>query len=159
MIAGGGDGAVENAILLQAQWKKIYIVHPDDATLDEQFSFEDKANGMTFLPDPPHGWNDTHAAWNLGRHDQWVPNKGLSAMTYHQRADIPFHYALADAFTLCDAYHCSMHTGTIPNRLFYWTGTNGPSGANVAAPSRQARRACARRPANLRGPQGAVKYR
>ncbi|HMZ36961.1 MAG TPA: NAD(P)/FAD-dependent oxidoreductase, partial [Leptospiraceae bacterium] len=51
VIAGGGDGAVENAILLQAQWKKIYIVHPDDATLDEQFSFEDKANGMTFLPD------------------------------------------------------------------------------------------------------------
>src|SRR6478736_1142454 len=20
--------------------------------------------GQTFLPDPPHGWNDTHAAWN-----------------------------------------------------------------------------------------------
>src|SRR3546814_3364733 len=26
-----------------------------------------------------------------------------------------------------------MHTGTIPNRLFYWTGTNGPSGDNYAA--------------------------
>jgi phospholipase C len=39
--------------------------------------------GMTFLPDPPHGWNDTHAAWNGGRHDRWVPNKGLTAMTYH----------------------------------------------------------------------------
>src|SRR5579864_3325445 len=32
--------------------------------------------GMQFLPDPPHGWTDTHAAWNDGRHDQWVPNKG-----------------------------------------------------------------------------------
>ncbi len=26
--------------------------------------------GRTFLPDPPHGWNDTHAAWNAGRYDQ-----------------------------------------------------------------------------------------
>jgi phospholipase C len=33
--------------------------------------------GQTFLPDPPHGWNDTHAASNAGRYDQWVPNKGV----------------------------------------------------------------------------------
>ena len=84
--------------------------------------------GMTFLPDPPHGWNDTHAAWNLGRHDQWVPNKGLSAMTYHQRADIPFHYALADAFTVCDAYHCSLMGPTDPNRYHLWTGWVGNDG-------------------------------
>src|ERR1700704_2420018 len=32
---------------------------------------------MTFLPDPPHGWNDTHAAWNQGQYDRWVPNKGV----------------------------------------------------------------------------------
>src|SRR5882762_11312696 len=51
--------------------------------------------GLTFLPDPPHGWNDTHAAWNHGNHDQWVPNKGVTSMTYHVRKDIPFHFALA----------------------------------------------------------------
>src|SRR6516164_7366439 len=33
--------------------------------------------GATFLPDPPHGWNDTHAAWNNGQHDQWIANKGI----------------------------------------------------------------------------------
>src|SRR5678815_1357871 len=44
-----------------------------------------------FLPDPPHGWNDTHAALNQGRHDQWVPNKGETALTYYVRADIPYH--------------------------------------------------------------------
>jgi phospholipase C len=38
--------------------------------------------GKTFLPDPPHGWNDAHAAWNAGRFDQWVPNKGVTTMTY-----------------------------------------------------------------------------
>ncbi len=84
--------------------------------------------GLTFLPDPPHGWTDTHAAWNQGRHDQWVPNKGLSAMTYHQRADIPFHYALADAFTVCDAYHCSLMGPTDPNRYHLWTGWVGNDG-------------------------------
>ena len=84
--------------------------------------------GLTFLPDPPHGWNDTHAAWNGGRHDQWVPNKGLSSLTYHQRGDIPFHFALAEAFTICDAYHCSLMGPTDPNRYHLWTGWVGNDG-------------------------------
>src|SRR6202163_1515747 len=58
--------------------------------------------GMTFLPDPPHDWNTTHAAWNAGRYDQWVPNKGVTTMTYHTRRDLPYQFALADAFTICD---------------------------------------------------------
>ena len=85
--------------------------------------------GLTFLPDPPHGWNDTHAAWNQGRHDQFVPNKGLSAMTFHKRADLPFHFALADAFTVCDHYHCSLMGPTDPNRYHLWTGWVGNDGS------------------------------
>jgi phospholipase C len=84
--------------------------------------------GMTFLPDPPHGWNDSHAAWNGGNFDQWVPAKGVSAMTYHTRADIPYHYALADAFTICDAYFCSLIGPTDPNRYHMWTGWCGNDG-------------------------------
>ncbi|MDD2722884.1 MAG: phospholipase C, phosphocholine-specific [Methylovulum sp.] len=84
--------------------------------------------GMTFLSDPPHGWNDTHAAWNQGNHDQWVPNKGAVAMTYHTRKDIPYHFALADAFTICDAYHCSLMGPTDPNRYHMWTGWVGNDG-------------------------------
>jgi phospholipase C len=49
-------------------------------------------------------------------------------MGYYRREDIPFQYAMADAFTLCDAYHCSTQTGTNTNRLFLWTATNDPSG-------------------------------
>jgi phospholipase C len=82
-----------------------------------------------FLPDPPHGWNDTHAAWNQGRHDQWVPNKGETALTYYVRTDIPYHFALADAFTICDAYHCSVMGPTDPNRYHMWTGWVGNDGA------------------------------
>ena len=84
--------------------------------------------GLAFLPDPPHGWNDTHAAWNGGRHDQWIANKGSVAMTYHTRADIPWHFALAEAFTVCDAYHCSVMGPTDPNRYHLWSGWLGNDG-------------------------------
>ena len=84
---------------------------------------------MTFLPDPPHGWNDTHAAWNGGQYDQWVPNKGVTTMTYHTRKDLPYQFALADAFTICDNYHCSLMGPTDPNRYHMWTGWVGNDGA------------------------------
>jgi phospholipase C len=84
--------------------------------------------GQTFLPDPPHGWNDSHAAWNAGRFDQWVPNKGVTTMTHHTRKDLPYHFALADAFTICDNYHCSLLGPTDPNRYHMWTGWVGNDG-------------------------------
>ena len=31
--------------------------------------------GNTYLPDPPHGWDDSHLAFNGGEYDQWVPAK------------------------------------------------------------------------------------
>jgi phospholipase C len=85
--------------------------------------------GSKFLPDVPHGWNDGHAAWNGGRYDQWVPNKGVPAMTYYTRHDLPYHYALADAFTICDAYYCSVIGPTDPNRYHMWTGWVGNNGS------------------------------
>ncbi len=84
--------------------------------------------GNTFLPDVPHGWTDSHNAWNKGQYDQWVPNKGPTAMTYMNRNDIPYHYALADAFTVCDAYYCSVMGPTDPNRYYLWTGWLGNDG-------------------------------
>ena len=50
-------------------------------------------------------------------------------MAYFKRADIPFHWALADAFTICDGYHCSMLGPTWPNRLYLMTGQVDPAGA------------------------------
>jgi phospholipase C len=85
--------------------------------------------GTTFLPDPPHGWADTHAAWNAGNYDRWVPNKGVTTMTYHTRRDLPYQFALADAFTICDNYHCSLMGPTDPNRYHMWTGWVGNDGA------------------------------
>jgi phospholipase C len=85
--------------------------------------------GQTFLPDPPHGWSDTHAAWNRGRYDRWIPNKGITTMTYHLRKDLPYQFALADAFTICDNYYCSLMGPTDPNRYHMWTGWVGNDGA------------------------------
>ncbi|WP_369393477.1 phosphocholine-specific phospholipase C [Streptomyces sp. CG1] len=97
--------------------KDILPFHPDADDL-----------GLAFIQDLPHGWNDTHAAFNGGKYDKWVPAKGTTTMAYLTRKDIPFHYALADAFTLCDAYHCSFMGSTDPNRYYMWTGYVGNDG-------------------------------
>src|SRR5215467_2368225 len=84
--------------------------------------------GVRGFADPPHGWTDGHAAWNAGRFDQWVPNKGVTTMTFHTRKDLPYQFALADAFTVCDNYHCSVLGPTDPNRYHMWTGWVGNDG-------------------------------
>jgi phospholipase C len=85
--------------------------------------------GLQFLQDLPHGWTDQHAAWNNGNHDGWVAAKGTTTMAYLTREDIPFQYALADAFTICDNYHCSVLGPTDPNRYYMWTGWVGNDGS------------------------------
>ncbi|GGU16815.1 phosphocholine-specific phospholipase C [Lentzea flava] len=84
--------------------------------------------GMQFLQDLNHDWNGGHLAFNGGRYDKWVPAKTATTMAYLNRQDIPFHYALADAFTICDAYHCSFIGATDPNRYYMWTGYTGNDG-------------------------------
>ncbi len=86
--------------------------------------------GLQFLEDLPHGWTDQHHAWNGGKYDQWVPAKGTTTMAHLTRSDIPFQFALADAFTVCDAYHCSLLGPTDPNRYHMWTGWVGNDGKN-----------------------------
>jgi phospholipase C len=86
--------------------------------------------GMRFLPGTAHDWNSSHSAWNQGKFDGWVAAKSPLTMAYLKRSDIPYHYALADAFTLCDAYHSSVMGPTDPNRYHMWTGWLGNDGKN-----------------------------
>jgi phospholipase C len=76
----------------------------------------------------PHSWDDAQYAWDNGRMGSWPDQKHAHTMAYYSEADIPFQFALANAFTLCEAYHCSFQGGTNTNRLFLWTGTNDPTG-------------------------------
>jgi phospholipase C len=82
-----------------------------------------------------HSWKVSHETWK--HHDAWVAKKSALTMGYFTRADLPFYYALADAFTVCDAYHCSIFAPTNPNRLYLFTGTSGlaagDDGAQVVA--------------------------
>jgi phospholipase C len=77
----------------------------------------------------PHDWKTSHAAVNQGRNDSWAKVKSPQSMAFYQGADIPFHFALAESFTLCDAYHCSLMGPTHPNRMFLMSGTNGQADA------------------------------
>ncbi len=76
----------------------------------------------------PHSWPDAQRGWDEGRMAHWPEAKSQRAMGHYRREDLPFQFALAEAFTLCDAYHCSVQTGTNTNRLFLWSGTNDPGG-------------------------------
>src|SRR5580700_8839155 len=71
------------------------------------------------VPDTPHSFSDAQAAWNQGKFGLWPLYKTEYSMGYYERSDIPFQFALADAFTLCDSYHCSVTAGTDPNRIVF----------------------------------------
>jgi phospholipase C len=75
--------------------------------------------------DLDHSWVGDHSARHNGLWDNWVPAKTEQTMGYFQRSDIPFQYALADAFTICDGYHQAILAPTSPNRMYFWTGTSG----------------------------------
>ncbi|MER7148127.1 phosphocholine-specific phospholipase C [Streptomyces xanthochromogenes] len=73
--------------------------------------------------DLPHSWTSQHSAWNKGRMDNWVAGVGnVRSLGYLDRGDIPFHYALADNYTICDAYFSATLSATGPNRTFLWSG-------------------------------------
>ena len=88
------------------------------------------------INDPDHSWAGMHAAWNGGANNNWLPNsiKAIGAhnapavMGYYTREDIPIHHMLADKFTVCDNYHCSVLGPTVPNRLYWLSGTIDPEG-------------------------------
>ena len=101
---------------------------PDDSSYVLPFHPPAPNLGLQFLEDLAHDWTTTHGALNGGKYDQWIPNKGPVTMAYLTRSDIPYHYALADAFTVCDAYHCSLLGPTDPNRYHMWTGWVGNDG-------------------------------
>jgi phospholipase C len=84
-----------------------------------------KSLGLTYLPGTGHGWQAIHEAWNEGKYDNWPARQSPVAMNYMTRDDIPYHCALADAFTVGDAYFCSVMGPTNPNRDHLFTGCIG----------------------------------
>ncbi len=102
------------------------------------FHLDTQTNMAECTDDLSHSWGPQHQCWDGGKMDAFVsthtspqvdgPSNGILTMGYYERSDIPFHYALADNFTICDSYHCSVLGPTHPNRLMSMTGTLDPSG-------------------------------
>jgi phospholipase C len=93
------------------------------------FHFDTEKNGECVM-DISHEWKALHECWNGGALDQFVathlktnPISGHGTMGYYTRKDLPFFHALADNFTLCDRYHCSVIGPTDPNRLYSMSAT------------------------------------
>jgi len=87
---------------------------------------------ITWMGSLPHSRQSQVDAWNEGRHDGWLDAKRSGerkyaelplTMGHYTREDLPFYFALADAFTVCDQNYCSVMTSTSPNRSYFWTGT------------------------------------
>src|SRR5947209_2701731 len=101
------------------------------------FHFE-TTNGADCTNDIDHGWGPQHTYWDNGAMDGFVsghiavdgPVNGPLTMGYYTRGDLPFYYALADAFTLCDHYHCSVIGPTDPNRCYTMSAWIDPEGQN-----------------------------
>ena len=87
------------------------------------FRLDTTATGAQCMNDIDHSWKGTHERWR--GFDRWVREKGAMCMGHFARQDLRFYYALADAFTVCDAYFCSVHGPTNPNRMHLFTGTSG----------------------------------
>jgi len=87
---------------------------------------------MLCVPDPPHGWDPSHAQFNAGAMDGFVTQYNLSQQTtgltqvmeYLKREHVPVTYALADAYTTCDKWHASVMGPTLPNRAYWHTATS-----------------------------------
>ncbi len=107
------------------------------------FRLDTRTTNAQAIPSTSHAWKVQHQAWNGGRMDAWLPAHraadGANApyvMGYHAREDVPFQFALAESFTVCDAYFCSVLGPTWPNRLYLMSASidaEGTQGGPVTA--------------------------
>ena len=108
---------------IQPDGNKVWLQKDGQGYTYAPFHVDINKTKITWQGGLPHSWNDQVAARNGGKYDKWIPVKTPMTMAYYDRNDIPFYYAMADAFTICDQHFCSSLTGTTPNRLFFFTGT------------------------------------
>src|SRR6202158_2664851 len=101
------------------------------------FHLDTSTTNAACTHDMSHDWVPQHQSWDNGAMDGFVtshipidPNDAVLCMGYYTRADIPYYYALADAFTICDNFFCSVMGPTDPNRLYSMAASLDPGGTN-----------------------------
>jgi phospholipase C len=110
------------------------VFHQPDPSQPEgyllPFHLDTERTAAANFGDVDHSWGRSHDVFNGGAYDGWIAAKGPLSMGYFTRNDMAFYYGLADAFTLCDRYHCSVLSSTNPNRMYLMSGTIDPAGRN-----------------------------
>jgi len=105
-------------------WRQPSHEHPDGHVMP--FHGDSRVSDAFVVDGSDQGHQAAIPIVNGGRYDGWgVSGELHKRMAYYRGTDLPYYYALASAFTVCDAYHCSTLTQTYPNRLHLWTGCNG----------------------------------
>ena len=145
----GVRGFDDPNVLIQANGKSIFYqqdpYNPDGYLLP--WHLDTHTTSSQAIPSTSHAWTYQHDSLDMtvsstpgdpttALNDLWVPTHYTSdgpyhywyTMGYYEREDIPFHFALAETFTLCDAYFCSLLGPTWPNRMYLMTGMIDPNG-------------------------------
>ncbi|MBO9618023.1 MAG: phospholipase C, phosphocholine-specific [Niabella sp.] len=134
----GVRGFNDPRVLKLANGSPVWLQTDQKKNTYAPFRLDMQQTKITWMGGLPHSWKDQVDARNKGQYDQWLIAKKTGykgfegqpmTMGYYTREDIPFNYALADAFTVCDQHFCSSQTGTTPNRLYFWTGALRKDGA------------------------------
>lgn len=128
----GVRGFNDPRAIRQPNGNKVWLQSDAKGNTYAPFRLDIDRSNATWIYSLPHSWEDQVMARNKGWHNRWLQAKqtGMAdykhiplTLGYYNREDIPFYYALADAFTVCDQHFCSSLTGTTPNRLHLWSGT------------------------------------
>lgn len=155
LTSGLGVSAVKRAVADEANpIEHILIACQENRTFDTYFGRYPRAGGFGFpsnyaLPDGSggtvkphlvhspmtrnisHSWQDIHSEWNGGMMDGFYTTDGSSALGFYDDSNLPYYYQLADAFTLCGNYFCSLLGPSTPNRIALCSATSGGQTSNA----------------------------
>jgi len=81
---------------------------------------------------PAESWDEVHQEVDGGAMDAFTTvnasdandPQGLRSIGYYDQTDLPYYYALAQAFAISDRHFASVLANTYPNRLYYMAGTS-----------------------------------
>ncbi|QXQ07663.1 phospholipase C, phosphocholine-specific [Sphingosinicellaceae bacterium] len=121
-VRGYGD---PRPVMLRSGKSVFHQPTPDGAGTVLPFHMDSATTSGPLIKSLDHSWKGDAAEW--ANYDVWIKHKTPLTMGYFTRSDIPFYHALADAFTIGDAYYASIHGPTNPNRMFLFSGTSGLS--------------------------------
>jgi phospholipase C len=127
-VRGFADSAATQTYQGKSVFHQPYDKSPDGYLLP--YHFDTAVTSSACSKDPDHSWIGQHGAWNGGQNDGFAGFIGPVSMGYFTRADLPYYYALADEYTLCDQYFCSVLGPTQPNRLYSMSASVDAAGTH-----------------------------